>query len=122
MLRSGVGSAKQKRVEIRQKRKEKEREASARASEEKRSKELQAGATGVNREALAPSNSYGTPEFVARGYYVDIPFTCVDCASKEVWTGPQQKWWYEVAKGYVYSTAKRCRACRRKRRPVPRAE
>jgi len=67
----------------------------------------------VNEELLAPNNSYGAPAFVTRGYYVDISFRCVDCGKEEVWTGSQQKWWYEVAKGFVYSSAVRCRACRR---------
>jgi hypothetical protein len=67
----------------------------------------------VNVEKLAPNNSYGTPDFVARGYYVDKPFTCEGCGLDQVWTATQQKWWYEVAKGYVYSTAKLCRSCRR---------
>jgi len=70
----------------------------------------------VNEKALVPNNSYGAPAFVRRGYYVDIPFRCVDCGKEEVWTGTQQKWWYEVAKGFVYSTAVRCRPCRRKKR------
>jgi hypothetical protein len=75
----------------------------------------------VNPELLAPNNSYGVPDFVRRGYYVDTPFRCVDCSKEEVWTGSQQKWWYEVAKGFAYSSAIRCRACRRKERE-PRAE
>jgi Probable zinc-ribbon domain len=70
----------------------------------------------VNEELLAPNNSYGAPDFVRRGYYIDIPFRCVDCGKGQIWTGTQQKWWYEVAKGFVYSTAIRCRACRRKER------
>jgi putative zinc ribbon protein len=70
----------------------------------------------VNEALLAPNNSYGAPEFVGRGYYVDRPFRCVDCGKEEIWTGTQQKWWYEVAKGFVYSTAVRCRICRRKKR------
>jgi hypothetical protein len=70
----------------------------------------------VNESLLAPYNSYGAPDFVTRGYYVDMPFRCKDCGKEEVWTGTQQKWWYEIAKGYVYSTAVRCRACRRKER------
>ncbi len=70
----------------------------------------------VNEELLAPNNSYGAPDFVRRGYYVDRPFRCVDCGKEEVWTGTQQKWWYEVAKGFAYSTAVRCRLCRRKKR------
>ena len=70
----------------------------------------------VNEALLAPNNSYGAPDFVYRGYYVDRPFRCVDCGKEEVWTGTQQKWWYEVAKGFAYSTAVRCRLCRRKKR------
>jgi len=70
----------------------------------------------VNEELLAPNNSYGAPDFVRRGFYVDRPFRCVDCNKDEVWTGSQQKWWYEVAKGFVYSTAIRCRLCRRRKR------
>jgi Probable zinc-ribbon domain len=70
----------------------------------------------VNEQLLAPNNSYGAPDFVRRGYYTDIPFRCVDCGKEEIWTGTQQKWWYETAKGFVYSTAIRCRACRRKER------
>jgi len=70
----------------------------------------------VNAELLAPNNSYGAPDFVQRGYYVDRLFRCVDCGKEEVWTGTQQKWWYEVAKGFAYSTAVRCRVCRRKKR------
>ena len=51
--------------------------------------------------AHAPNNSYGVPCFVERGYYQDLPFTCVGCGSKEIWRAAQQKWWYEVAKGYA---------------------
>ena len=72
--------------------------------------------TAVNRAALAPNNSYSKPEFVTRGYYVDRPFDCVDCGKAEVWRAGQQKWWYEVAKGDVFATARRCRACRRRER------
>lgn len=68
----------------------------------------------VNESALRPYNSYGAPQFVYRGYYVATPFRCKDCGKEEVWTATQQKWWYEIAKGYVYSTATRCRSCRRK--------
>ncbi|HET9663297.1 MAG TPA: zinc-ribbon domain containing protein [Burkholderiales bacterium] len=72
------------------------------------------GLVRVNVEALAPYNSYGTPSFVARGYYEDIPFTCSNCGAAQIWRAAQQKWWYEVAKGNVESTAKLCRACRRR--------
>lgn len=71
---------------------------------------------GVNAENLAPYNSYGVPDFVERGYYVDKDFQCQGCGREEVWTARQQKWWYEVAKGYVYSGANHCRTCRRRER------
>lgn len=68
----------------------------------------------VNESALKPANSYGAPKFVMRGHYEDAPFRCKACGKDEVWTATQQKWWYEVAKGFIYSTAVRCRTCRRK--------
>jgi hypothetical protein len=68
----------------------------------------------VDESALAPYNSYGLPPFVARGFYVDVPFRCAACGRHEIWRAAQQKWWYEVAKGSVESTAKLCRPCRRK--------
>ena len=79
-----------------------------------RRKQLEARGVLVNESALAKNNSYGAPKFVYRGYYVDQPFRCRDCSKEEVWTATQQKWWYEVAKGFAYSSAVRCRACRRK--------
>ena len=71
------------------------------------------GGVIVDHTALAPNNSYDEPDFVKRRYYLDQPFTCAGCNSQEVWTAVQQKWWYEVAKGSLYSTAKFCRTCRR---------
>lgn len=67
----------------------------------------------VEPALLAPNNSYGAPAFVRRGYYLDVAFRCATCGRSEVWTAAQQKWWYEVAKGFAYSTAKLCRPCRR---------
>ena len=66
-----------------------------------------------NPKLLAPSNSYGVPSFVARGYYIDAAFQCSRCQKQEVWRATQQKWWYEVAKGNVESRAKLCNGCRR---------
>ncbi|TJZ69378.1 zinc-ribbon domain-containing protein [Chitiniphilus eburneus] len=75
------------------------------------------GAVTVDAAHLAPySNSYGVPSFVMRGYYVDLAFTCRDCGAHQVWTAAQQQWWYETAKGYVYSSAVRCLGCRQQRR------
>ena len=70
----------------------------------------------VNEALLAPNNSYGAPDFVRRGYYIDRPFRCAECGTEAIWTGTQQKWWYEVAKGFAYSAAIHCRSCRRKAR------
>lgn len=122
-------SSKQRRAEIQAKREalvaEREAQAKAIASEQRRKqlqREFEAGnGVPVNRELLAPYRSYFDPEFVERGFYVDIPFECVDCGKAEVWTASQQKWWYEVAKGYAYSTARRCRACRRVKRDPQQA-
>lgn len=49
-------------------------------------------------------------------YYMDQPFTCIECGTNEVWSAADQKWWYEVAKGKIATRANRCSACRRKRR------
>lgn len=68
----------------------------------------------VNPANLRPTNSYGTPDFVALGYYVDKPFVCKACSAQEVWSATQQKWWYESAKGDVWTTAILCKPCRRK--------
>ncbi|MCA1398882.1 zinc-ribbon domain containing protein [Bradyrhizobium sp. BRP56] len=70
----------------------------------------------VDTTRLAPSNSYSTPDFVLRGTYRPEPFICKDCGVAEVWTPLQQKWWYETAKGDVFTAAVRCRACRTRER------
>jgi len=68
----------------------------------------------VNPENLGPNHSYGTPEFVQRGYYIDMPFNCKACGAAQVWTETQQKWWYESAKGDLWAVAVLCRPCRRR--------
>jgi hypothetical protein len=69
----------------------------------------------VSKELIL-NPSWSPIDWYERGYYLDSPFKCTDCGVDEVWTATQQKWWYEVAKGYVYSHAKRCRTCRRAKR------
>lgn len=90
---------------------------------EKRKQALRASAfagagrlVAVDPSKLAPDNSYGVPDFVARGYYRDVLFRCADCGAPGVWSAERQKWWYEVAGGYVWSTARRCAACRARKR------
>lgn len=71
-----------------------------------------AGRIQADLTKQAPHNSYGGVPL----FYEDMPFSCVDCGKEDVWTAKQQQWWYEVAKGPIYSHAVRCRACRAKRR------
>lgn len=56
----------------------------------------------------APHNSAGGIPL----YYEDLTFNCDICGREEVWTAEQQKWWYETAKGAIFSKATRCQACR----------
>ena len=109
-------SNKQRRAELALRREKKRRKNAKAASHDARIIRVGADTAPCNPALLAPDNSYGAPAFVARGYYVDSAFQCVDCKTAEMWRATQQKWWYEVAKGAVYSTAKYCITCRRKRR------
>ncbi|MDB6006545.1 MAG: hypothetical protein JWR15_3532 [Prosthecobacter sp.] len=49
-------------------------------------------------------------------FYLDMGFDCKDCGKPEVWSGTQQRWYYEIAKGPVQAHATRCRSCRKKQR------
>ena len=49
-------------------------------------------------------------------FYVDRVVVCRDCATEEVWPAERQKWWYEVAKGDINTTAVYCSACRQAKR------
>ena len=108
-------SGKQKRSEIKANRKQKSGKFPGSANRPAPQQRPVLGPP-VNEALLAPNNSYGAPDFAYRGYYVDRPFRCIDCGKEEIWTGTQQKWWYEIAKGFAYTTAVRCRLCRRKKR------
>jgi hypothetical protein len=67
------------------------------------------GAVAADAAELAHNHTYSPFPL----FYVDKAFTCRDCGRAELWTGKQQKWWYEIAKGSINSTAVRCRPCRR---------
>ncbi len=94
--------------------------AAIRAEEERQQERQQAkkraaelrGKVVVNPANLHPTNSYSIPDFVTRGYYMDMPFFCKACGKAQVWTATQQKWWYESAKGDVWTIAVLCRPCR----------
>lgn len=66
----------------------------------------------VDKSKLNIGNSYAVPP----DYYQDIEFECRDCGAEETWTARQQKWWFEEAQGYFFSTAMRCRSCRARER------
>jgi hypothetical protein len=112
-------SGKQRREELRQRRARRAAKRKVREAAGARATAITRGLARmavVNPDLLAPDTSYGTPVFVTRGFYVDMEFTCADCGTSQVWTSHQQKWWYEVAKGSVWTTATRCRPCRRRER------
>ena len=106
-------SNRQRRSEISAHRAEKRLGTSIAKTIDERARRLE-GQILVNPSNLRPTNSYSIPDFVEREFYVDKPFTCKDCGKEEVWSATQQKWWYEVAHGDVWTTATRCKACRRK--------
>ena len=68
------------------------------------------GAIKANREE---QETVSIPEMVKFPlFYIDKPFKCRECETIEVWTAKQQKWWYEIAKGTIETTAVYCKACR----------
>ncbi len=68
-----------------------------------------AGVVAADHSQLSHVNTYG----FLPAFYVDLPFTCRICGVNETWTAARQKWWYEIAKGHIDSTAAHCRQCRR---------
>jgi hypothetical protein len=106
-------SNRQRRQEITQRRSAKKLAHAIAKTIDERARRL-SGQVLVNPANLEPTHSYGIPDFVKREFYVDTPFQCKDCGKSETWTAAQQKWWYEVARGDVWTTAVRCRACRKK--------
>jgi hypothetical protein len=53
---------------------------------------------------------------VPRYFYVDMERTCVQCGRPFVFSGTEQKFWYETLQFHFDSIATRCSACRRRRR------
>ncbi len=83
------------------------------------------GATPVHRDALTSNSCCGLEyhPLVVRGFYLPIPFTCRNCDESQCWKAAQQKWWYEVVGGDIFTTATRCRPCRaseRQRKQIAR--
>lgn len=53
---------------------------------------------------------------VPRYYYTDEPKKCVQCGGDFVFSGKEQKYWYETLQFNFNSVAIRCPSCRRRRR------
>ena len=102
-------SNRQRRTEIKGKR----AEAAQKRAREAKQHMLETGRwLPVDPSKLNMGNSYDA----APDYYRDINFQCADCGVEETWAAKQQKWWYEEANGYFFSTAIRCRSCRQNER------
>ena len=69
-----------------------------------------AGAVLTDRDALARNNNTYS---LLPLFYVDYAFNCRECGCAQIWTGKQQKWWYEIMQGNINSVAIRCRPCRK---------
>lgn len=109
-------SSKQRRLEIKAKRRE--RAEKLKVDTYKSMELLPEGAVKADAAELGHNNTYGPlPKF-----YVDVPFVCIDCGAKDVWTAKSQKWFYEIAKGSIFATASRCGACRKNRREAKEAQ
>lgn len=111
-----IKSGKQRRAQIKAARKRRQGDRSSQSMQISRQLPHPLGTVPVSVNRLRPSNSYGVPLFVERGYYEDKPFSCVDCGVAGVWMADRQRWWYEVAQGDVFTTARRCSPCRAKER------
>ncbi len=104
-------SSKQRRLEIKEKRRKKA--AKLKISTFEVCDPLPKGAVLSSSMELRHNNIY----CVLPLFYVDKAYSCQDCGSKELWTAKQQKWWYEIAKGNIYSSAVKCLKCRKKIKP-----
>ena len=57
-------------------------------------------------------SAYDTPRY----FYVDESKTCVQCGDEFLFSGREQKYWYESLRFHYDSVAIRCPRCRRRRR------
>ena len=78
---------------------------------------LSEGVVMADHQALQHNNTYSPFPL----FYLDKPFICRGCGVEQIWTAKQQKWWYEVVKGNINTTAVRCRTCR-KQEQIRKAE
>ncbi|MBH9576678.1 zinc-ribbon domain-containing protein [Inhella proteolytica] len=109
-------SNKQRRQEIKARRHQRAMAMNT-AKPGQRTQAVSADAVPADPAKLTHNNTYGLlPRF-----YLDRPFVCRDCSAEAVWTGTQQKWWYEELQKPIASQAVRCLDCRRARRQLVEA-
>ena len=104
-------SGKQRRAELKTKRKQ--RKAKQQSLTTRPQPTPRPSERARQRRLAGPTKATARP-FMLCAVTIKTHFRCQGCGKEETWTAAQQKWWYEVAKGYVYSTAKLCRPCRKK--------
>jgi hypothetical protein len=51
-------------------------------------------AVKANHQKLAHINTYG----ILPDFYLDQPFTCRKCGTREIWKAKDQRWYYEEAR------------------------
>lgn len=103
-------SNKQRRLEIKTKRRK--RAEALKADPFKASYLRPLYSVAADHSELIHNSTYGPLPL----FYVDKPFSCQDCKAVEIWTAKNQKWWFEIVKGNIDSTAINCLSCRIKRR------
>ena len=94
-------SGKQRRVELlaARERRQQRRLRQAKANASPALKRCPTAWVPVDTARLQPNNSYGAPDFVGRGYYVDLAFRCGDCGAEAVWTAERQRWLVRGSQG-----------------------
>lgn len=70
--------------------------------------EIPPDAIPVDPDLINLGGSYFCPR-----YFREVQFACVDCGVTQCWAAEDQRWYYETTGAPYYSTAVRCRECRR---------
>jgi len=72
--------------------------------------EIPSDAIPVDPDRINLGGSWGPPP----KFFRDTEFVCRDCGAPQTWEAKDQVWYYETTGAPYYSTAIRCRACRKK--------
>ena len=71
--------------------------------------EIPADSIPVDPDRINLGGSYFRPT-----HFSAVEFACADCGVSQRWEAEDQRWYYETTQAPYYSTAKRCRACRKR--------